>query len=177
MNDSKNPIQSQPARFVVGGASRGQGIVLLYPDKLAAVITRAQAWGYIVGPIALVAIAYPFIHVIGALGAAIGVLAGGWAGEAIDKRSAARKVAAGRDGVTLIPLDLITSLQTRKSAGIGGWLSGRTLLVTTADGTEYGFRGKTDRLQADLASALTARGGEVRVTPQGITVTPELTRE
>ena len=176
MNDSRNPIQSQPAGFVTNGARRGQGIVLLYPDKLAAAITWAQALGYIAGPIALVAITHPFVHDIGALAALIGVLAGGWAGEAIDKRSAARKVAAGRGGVTVIPFDLIASLQTRKSAGLGR-LGTRTLLVATVDGTEYGFRGKTDRLQAALTGALAARGSEVRVTPEGITITPQPTRE
>lgn len=176
MTDSQNQVHGQLTRFAVGGARTRQGIVLVYPDKLAAVTSQAGAWGCFVGPFALMAIAYPFVHVIGELGAVIGVLAGLWAGEAIGKKSAARRVAADRDGVTVIPLDLIVSLQTRKSAGIGGRLSGPTLLVTTADGTEYGFRGKTCRLQADLATALTVRGGQVRVTPAGITVTPQPTR-
>jgi hypothetical protein len=34
---NENPIQSQTVRFVAGGARRGHGVVLLYPDKLAAV--------------------------------------------------------------------------------------------------------------------------------------------
>lgn len=102
---------------------------------------------------------------------------GSWIGEGIAKRRAARKVAAGTDGMTVIPLDLITSLQIGKSSGIRGWVAGQNLLVTTADGSEYEFRGKLDGWQADLAGALTARGRDVQVTPQGITVTPRPTPE
>ena len=37
LTDSGIPIRSQSARFRVSGTGRGRGIVLLYPDKLAAV--------------------------------------------------------------------------------------------------------------------------------------------
>jgi hypothetical protein len=84
-------------------------------------------------------------------------------------------VAAGGENVTVIPLDSITSLQARKSRG---WLSGRYLLsgqhlvVTTAEGAEYGFGVKLDKWSIDLTNALTARGREARTTPQGMAVTP-----
>ena len=177
MSDSEIPIRRQTARFLVGGARRGQGVLLLYPDKLAAVISRAAAWGYFVGSITLVVTAYPLVHQLGALGGFIGAGVGGWIGDAIGKSQAARKAAAHGDRVAVIPLDSITSLQTRKSTGIDGWLGVQDLLVTTVDGAEYGFRGKMDTWQADLASALTVRGSEVRAIPHGMTVTPSATRE
>jgi predicted NAD/FAD-dependent oxidoreductase len=91
-------------------------------------------------------------------------------GGAIAKGRAAREVAAAGGNVTVIQLDAITSLETRKSKGIGGWLAGRSLLVTTADGATYGFSVKLDKWSADLTSALTARGREVHPMPQGMTV-------
>ena len=78
-------------------------------------------------------------------------------------------MAAGGDNVTVIPLDSIISLQTRKS---WGWLSGRHLIVTTADGAEYGFGVKLDKWSTDLTNALTARGREAQTTDHGIVVTP-----
>lgn len=94
----------------------------------------------------------------------IGYLIGG----AIAKSQAAAKVAAGGGNVTVIPLDSISSLETRKSKG---WLGGQHLIVTTADGAQYGFGVKLDRWSADLANALTAHGCEARTTPQGMAVT------
>lgn len=98
-------------------------------------------------------------------------------GAGIGKLLAVRKVAAGGEGVTVIPLDVITSLRLRKSADIRGWLSGQALLVTTADGAEYEFRGWMNGWQADLATALTVSGREIRVTPESIMVTPQATPE
>lgn len=167
------PIRSQSARFRVSGTGRGRGIVLLYPDKLAAVNSSAQLWGIFLGPIVLITISHLLFHDIRELGSAVGVLAGGWIGEGIGKRLAATRVAANRDGIRLVPLDLITSVQFRGPAGIRGWLMGQVLLVTTADGAEYEFRGRMDGWQAALAGALTVRGRDVYVTPQGITVTPQ----
>jgi hypothetical protein len=114
------------------------------------------------------------VHDILALGAAAAGLAGGWIGGGIGKRRAARKVAARQGGVRVIPLELITSLQIRKSAGFDGWLTGQALLVTTADGAEYEFRGRMNGWQA---GALTVRGRDVHLTPQGITVLPRATPE
>ena len=76
--------------------------------------------------------------------------------------------ARGRN-VTVISPDSIVSLEARKSRG---WLGGQNLIVTTADGAQYGFGVKLDKWSADLANALTARGREVHTTPQGMAVTP-----
>ena len=90
-----------------------------------------------------------------------------------DGRSVTR-VAANRNGVRLVPLDLITSVQFTKSAGILDWLTGQVLLVTTADGAEYEFRGMMAGWQAAIADALTVRGREVRVVRDVITVMPQV---
>ncbi len=170
MTDSGISIRSQAARFSAGGASRGRGMVLLYPDRLAAVITPTDTFGYLVGPAIYAAVALPLFHTIGWLGIAAGSAIGGGAGNAILKRRAIRKAAAGGDGVTVIPLDQVTGVRTRKPAGIGGWWGYRVLAVTTADGVEYGFHGIMEKWQAHLARALTARGRQVHTVPEGITV-------
>ena len=174
LTESGIPIRSQSARFRVNGTGRGRGIVLLYPDKLAAVNSSAQLWGIFFGPIVLISFSHLLFHDIRELGSAAGVLAGAWIGQGIGKRLAATRVAANRDGVRLVPLDLITSVQF-KSAGIRDWLTGQVLLVTTADGSEYEFRGIMNGWQAAIAGALTVRGRDVHVTPQGIAVTPQAT--
>jgi hypothetical protein len=171
MTDSRTPIQSQLARFLVGGARQKRGYVLLHPDRLTAVVSPADIVGYLGGPMVFVGFASPLFHVIGWLGVAIGALIGRQAGDAYNKLQAIRRAAAGEDGMTVIPLDLITGVRTTKSQGFGGLWETQTLVGTTADGTEYGFHGKMAGWQTDLASALAARGRDVRATPQGITVT------
>jgi hypothetical protein len=47
--------------------------------------------------------------------------------------------------------------------------------VTTADGTEYEFRGTMEKWQAHLADALTARGCGVHPAADGIMVSPPST--
>jgi hypothetical protein len=170
--DNGFPIQSSSARFRVDGIGRGQGIVLLYPDKLAAVNSYADLWGIFLGAIVLGAISSSLFHDTRGLGSAAGALAGGLIGQGIGKWLSARRAVADRDGVRLIPLDQIASVQFRNSTGFPAWLIGQTLLVTTADGTEHRFRGRLAGWQAALAGALTVSGRDVHVTPQGITVTP-----
>lgn len=165
-------IQSSSARFRVDGFGRGQGIVLLYPDKLAAVNSYADLWGIFLGSLVLGAISSFLFHDALGLGSAVGALAGGLIGQSIGKWLAARRAVANRDGVRLIPLDQIASVQFRNSTGFPAWLVGQTLLVTTADGTEHRFRGRLAGWQAALAGALTVSGRDVHVTPRGITVTP-----
>lgn len=72
----------------------------------------------------------------------------------------------------MIPLDTIVSLRTGRSAGLAGWFVTERLIVTTADGTEFEFRGQTGYVQAGVAGALAELGREVRATPLGLTVTP-----
>jgi hypothetical protein len=171
MSQGGTPIMSQAARFRVGGIGRGQGIVLLYPDKLAAVNSSAELWGIVLGSVVLTASSHFLFHDIYGLGSAAGAMAGGWIGQGVGKRLAAERAGADRDSVRLIPLDSITSVRFRNSAGIRAWLLGRVLVVTTADGTEHQFRGRLAGWQAALTGALTIRGYDVQDTPQGITVT------
>ena len=161
-------IQIRRAGFRVTGKARGLGLVLLYQDKLARVSQRAEALGYFLGPLALVGIAYPFVHGYGVIAAAAGVFAGRWLGEQVDRRIAARRVAQGGRGVTVIPLDSIASVR----AGSKDRLGTPILVVTTQEGTQYRFYGQLGTWQADLAAALTVRGRWVQVTPGSITVTP-----
>jgi hypothetical protein len=167
MTNSVAPIRSQLTWFRVGRAGRRQGIVLLYPDKLAVVNSWAELWGTVLGPFVLVAISHLLFHDIGALGPAVGIPVGSWTGQSIGKRLAAEKVAADGGGVRLIPLDQITGVQFRKSTGLRRWLTGQVLLVTTVDAVEYEFRGRMDGWQAALAGALTVRGRDVPVTRYG----------
>ncbi len=172
MTHSVAPIRSQPTWFRVGRAGRRQGIVLLYPDKLAVVNSWAELWGTVLGPFVFVAVSHLLFHDIGALAPAVGCPAGGWFGQGIGKRLAAGRVAANGDDVRLIPLDQITGVQFRKSAGLRGWLTGQALCVTTADAVEYEFRGRMDGWQAALAGALTMRGRDVPVTGCGLPSLP-----
>jgi hypothetical protein len=174
LTESGIPIRSQLARFRVSGTGRGRGIVFLYPDKLAAVNSSAQLWGIFFGPIVLISLSHLLFHDIRELGSAVGVLAGGWIGQGIGKRLAATRVAANRDGVRLVPLDLITSVQFSGPVGIRGLLTGQVLLVTTADGAEYEFRGMMAGWQDAIAGALTVRGHEVQAECDVITVMPQV---
>jgi hypothetical protein len=158
-------IQIRRAGFRVAGKARGLGLVLLYQDKLARVSRRAEALGSFLGPLVVLGITYPSID---GFGVVAGVLVGRWFGEQVDRRIAARRVAQGGRGVTVIPLDSITSVR----AGSEGFLGSPSLVVTTQDRTEYHFYGNPGTWQADLAAALTVRGRSVQVTPGGIMVTP-----
>src|SRR6266851_4637850 len=70
MTDRGIPIRSKSPSFWLGGTRRGQGFVLLYPDKLATVRSPAELWGFFLGPLVLAANAYPFVYGWGALAAA-----------------------------------------------------------------------------------------------------------
>jgi hypothetical protein len=157
-------IQIRRAGFRVTGKVRGLGLVLLYQDKLARVSRRAEFLGPVLG-LAVLGITYPPFNGFGVVAV---VLAGSWFGEQVDRRRAARRVAEDGRGVTVIPLDSITSVR----AGSEGFLGTPSLVVTTQDRTEYRFYGNLGTWQADLAAALTVRGRSVQVTPGGVTVTP-----
>jgi hypothetical protein len=179
MNGTVKPIRSESARFLVGGTRKGQGVVLLYPDKLASVSVYAEMWGYFVGPLVVAAAALPLVRftgawpdTYGALQAAIGVMLGGTIGRAVDRGLAVKAVAEAPHGATIIPLDMVVSLQIFRPTRLGSLFRGETLVVTTADGTEYGFRGRTGSLQNDIAGALAGLGREVRATTTGLAVNP-----
>lgn len=68
---------------------------------------------------------------------------------------------------------MVTGLQVRKPGGSRYRLQhGQSLLVTTADGTQYLFDVKADRWSAPLTRGLAARGRKVVLTPEGLAVTP-----
>lgn len=176
MTDRRNPTHNQSATFYIDGTKRGQGALLLYPDELAAVTTPTGTWGYLAGPALFLAVTIPLFHTIGWPGITATSLAGGWIGEVLTRRRAARKAAAGGEDVTVIPLGLVTGVQAAKPTKTAGWLGLRTIIVT-ADGTKYEFRGTTDKWIAHLTSALTEYGREVHIAAETITVLPWATLE
>jgi len=103
-----------------------------------------------------------------------GIWLGGAIGKAVDRKLAVKAVADGPEAATIIPLDLVTGLRIDRYTRLGGMISIGTLVVTTADGTEYGFRvrGRTGTLQVGVATALAGLGREVLATPLGMTVVP-----
>ena len=173
MAESAALIRSESARRYVDGRMGRWGVVLLYPDRLASVNVRAELWGCFFGPVAMVAAGWPVTADGGAFHAIIGVLLGSTIGRFIDRRRAARKMAAGGAGATIIPLDRIDSLRTDRTTRLNGMFAVETLVVTTADGTEYGFRGRIGSLQTEIAGTLAGLGREVRATPLGLAVIPQ----
>jgi hypothetical protein len=167
------PIRSESARRYVNGRSGRWGVVLLYPDQLASVNVRSELWGCFLGPIIFIAAGWPVTVPLGAWHAFVGVLLGSAIGRYADRRTAARKMADGGAGATIIPLGSIDSLRTDRSTRVGGMYAVETMVVTTTDGTEYGFRGRIGSLPAEIAGALADQGGEVRATPLGLAVTPQ----
>lgn len=173
MADSAALIRSESARRYVDGRMGRWGVVMLYPDRLASVNVRAELWGCFFGPVVMVAAGWPVTEDAGAFHAIVGVLLGSAIGRFIDRRRAARKMAAGGAGATIIPLDAIGSLRTDRTTRWGGQFAVETLVVTTADGTEYGFRGRIGSLPTEIAGTLAGLGREVRATPLGLAVTPQ----
>src|SRR2546423_15443231 len=99
MPDSRTPIRGQSAAFSVNGAKRGDAVLLLYPDELTAVSTRSiGTWVYVLVPAAYLAVWFSLFHTIGWAFVSIWYLAGWWAWQALARRRAARKGAAGGDG-------------------------------------------------------------------------------
>lgn len=173
MAESAALIRSESARRYVDGRMGRWGVVLLYPDRLASVNVRAELWGCFFGPVVMIAAGWPVTEDAGAFHAIIGVLLGSTIGRFIDRRRAARKMAAGGAGATIIPLDRIDSLRTDRTTRWSGQFAVETLVVTTADGTEYGFRGRIGSLPTEIAGTLTGLGREVRAIPLGLAVTPQ----
>jgi hypothetical protein len=173
MAEGTSPIRSESARRYVDGRRARWGVVLLYPDKLASVNVRSELWGCFLGPVIMVAASWPVTESLGALNAIIGVLMGSTIGRFADRRTAARRMADGGAGATVIPLGRIDSLRTDRSTRLGGMFAVETMVVTTADGTEYGFCGRIGSLPAEIAGVLASHGREVRATALGLAVTPQ----
>ena len=174
MTDRVKPIQSESTWFRVDGGRRGKGVVLLYPDRLVSVRIYAEYVCWFVMIVVLDILAYHiFRDIVGWLAPFFGVLLGSLIGRSVDRWLAARMVAAGRGNAASVPLDLVARLRTDRSAGLAGLFVTETVVVTTVDGTEYGFLGRTGYLQADIASALAELGRDVRATPLGLEVLPQ----
>jgi len=173
MTDRIKPIQSESTFFRLDGGRKGKGVVLLYPDRLVSVKIYVEYVCWFVTVLILDVVAYHVFHVIASwLVPFFGILLGGVIGRAVDRWLAPGMVAPGAGNTTIIPLDTISSLRTDRSGGLAGLFTTETVVVTTADGTEYGFFGRTGSLQAGIASALAERGREVRATPLGLAVAP-----
>ena len=164
MLNSRTPIQSPSARFLAGGPEKKHGVILIYPDELTIVAISTDAWAYILGPGAWICLFLPTLHTIGWLAVFLGFLAGMGGGEQVNRWRAARKAAVGVDGVTRVPLDLITGLRTGKSSVLGGWWSIPVLVVTKAVDAAYGSAGRWPAGTRISPHALAARGHDVRVT-------------
>ena len=80
MPDSQTPIKSRSARFQFGSAKPGRGFLLLYPDRLTAVNSPVDTWGYAIGPVIFLVLSIPLSHRIGWAGGAAGSAIGGWIG-------------------------------------------------------------------------------------------------
>jgi hypothetical protein len=174
MTDRIKPIQSESTFFRVDGSRKGKGVVLLYPDRLVSVKIYVEYVCWFVMLLIMDVVAYRIFHVIASwLVPFFGILLGGVIGRAVDRWLAPGMVAPGAGNTTIIPLDKISSLRTDRSGGLAGLFATETVVVTTADGTEYGFLGRTGYLQADIASALAELGRDVRATPLGLEVLPQ----
>jgi hypothetical protein len=174
MTDRIKPIRSESTWFRVNGARSGKGVVLLYPDRLVSVRIYAEYACWFLMIVVLDIVAYHiFRDIAGWLAPAFGVLLGSLIGRPVDRWLAARMAAGGRGKAASIPLDLIASLRTDRSAVLAGLSFTETVVVTMADGTEYGFLGRNGSLQADIASALAGLGRDVRATPLGLEVLPQ----
>jgi hypothetical protein len=65
MTERKIPIRGQRATCFVNGAKRGDGMRLLYPDKLTAVSIRpARTWIYVGLPAVYLAVRFLVFHTI-----------------------------------------------------------------------------------------------------------------
>ena len=174
MTDRIRPIRSESIWFRVNGSRTGKGVVLLYPDRLVSVRTYAEYACWFLMIVVLDIVAYHiFRDIVGWLAPFFGVLLGSLIGRPVDRWLAARRVAAGRGKAASLPLDLIASLRIDRAAVLAGLSFTETVVVTMADGNEYGFVGRTGSLQADIASALAGLGRDVRATPLGLEVLPQ----
>jgi hypothetical protein len=143
--------------------------MLLYPDKVAHVRSLAARWWPPAGFIALAVpgLLAPSHLATGALGAIVGTGVGQIIGAVIARSRAPRRLAAGGDDVTVIPLDSITSVEVGKR---GRWLTPPTMVVTTSDGASYALTARLNKWSASLVGVFNDRGSRVTGTPQGIAI-------
>jgi hypothetical protein len=176
MTASTRPIRSDSAWLLLkpGTKRKMRGVMLLYPDKLAGVPVMVEYWGIFLGGL-IGGFAYPWDNTGWGVALVAGLWLGGAIGKAVDRKLAVKAVAAGPEAATIIPLDLVTGVRIDRHTRLGGMVSIGTMVVTTTDGAEYGFRvrGRTGSMQASIATALAGTGREVRATRLGLTVIPQ----
>ena len=166
MTEIAQPIRTQAAILILA-TTKATGMLVLYPDRLAHVKSQITRVCTGVGCAAVAALSFGLAHAgPGALGAAIGAGGGQAIGNAIARRQAPKKIAAGGSDVTTISLDSITSVEEHKAGRLKGW----RLAVSTSQEIEYTFRVKPGQWPSDLANALAARGHGVQATPAGLAV-------
>jgi hypothetical protein len=175
MTASTRPIRSDSAWLLLrtGTRQKMRGVMLLYPDKLAGVPVTVEYWGMFLGGL-IGGLAYPSYGIGWGLALIAGLWLGQATGKAIDRKLAVKAIADGPEAATIIPLELVTSVRIDRSTKLGGMVSIGTMVVTTAGGTEYGFRvrGRSGSMQASIATALAGLGREVRATTEGLAITP-----
>jgi hypothetical protein len=170
--EGKRAARTESVWLRVDGIKKGKGVLLLYPDQLACVKVRAELWFWVLMILVLGIAAGRFAPDCAVLAPILGGIVGGWIGRPVDRKLAVRAMARGSGRATIIPLEEIVSLRTGRSAGLGDWFVTETLVVTTADVTQYTFTGRTSYVLADIAGAIASHGRDVRATPFGLTVTP-----
>jgi hypothetical protein len=167
MAEIETPIRMDLA---VLKTSRGnlRGTLILHPDKLTHVRSRVPYWSTFLGAAIVGVLSLVLFHAAPGTAAAVVGARGGLAiGGAVARRQAPAKAAAGGTGVTVVPLDSITTVTTRKGSG---WLRIGRLVVSTLSGPEYNFRLNPAQWLVDLAGALAARGHSVQDAPDGLAV-------
>jgi hypothetical protein len=140
MAETAAPLKTQSALWIKGGLKTRAGTLLLYPDQLVHVGSKAAQLGAAFG--------------------AIGILVT----RQVANTRAAGKVEAGDKSITSIPLATISDVRGEK-----GKLDGNCMIVRTTSGDEYRFGGvKFDGWSEDLGKALTNAGRRVTASDQGL---------
>lgn len=120
MTDNGALVRMQTTRLLEHGKTQGHATLLLYPDKLAAIRLRAFRIRWLAAAIAIGVVSeffpVPPRHPQGVLEAVVLPILTSVVAVALvvgpTKKQAAAKVAAGGGDVTVIPLDLVTRLET-----------------------------------------------------------------
>lgn len=130
---AEEPLKTQTALIIRGGLKNQAGTLMLYPDRLSHVASKAMA--------------------AGAAGGAIGMLVA----NKVAKNKAADKEAEGGKGVTTIALAEVTEVRKAKQG-----LNKNLLEVVAADGTALKLGVKFDQWKPDLVAALNNAGRRVQ---------------
>jgi hypothetical protein len=166
MTEVAAPIKTQVAILIMT-KTKATGVLVLYPDRLVYVKSQVIRVCACLGFAVIAVLSFVLAHAgPGALGGIVGAGGGQAIGNAIARRQAPRKVAAGGSDVVTIALDSVASVEERKAGRLKGW----RLVVSTSQQLQYTFRVKPGHWPSDLANALTALGQGVQTTPAGLAV-------